>query len=119
MGRRETLAYYVLRKMGLEKLAEDIVSGKVRHTGADLPPKVEVPDPVKVEPSEIAPAKRKRRRSVVKEEPYDSDFVERPPEPKRKKRKKAKPAPKPKPKPKAPKRKASKRRKPTPKRKRT
>ena len=118
MGRRETLDYYVLRKMGLEKLAEDIVSGKVRHTGADLPPKVEVPDPVKVEPSEIAPAKRKRKRSVVKEEPYDSDFVERPPEPKRKKRKKAKPAPKPKPKPKATKRKASKRRKPTPKRKR-
>ena len=96
MDRRETLNYYMFRKMGFAKLADDIMSGKIRHTGADddLPPKVEIkregPSPrrLKVEPSAIAPAKRKRKRSVVKEEPYDSDFVERPPEPKRKKRKK-------------------------------
>ena len=120
MDRRETLEYYMMRKMGFGKLADDIVIGKIRHTGADddLPPKVEV-DPVKIEPSEIVPAKRKRKRPVVKEESYDSDFVERPPEPKRKKRKKAKPAPEPKPKPKPTPKPKSTKPKPKPKRKRS
>jgi hypothetical protein len=124
MDRKETLNYYMFRKMGFGKLADDIMSGKIRHTGADddLPPKVELPDSVKSEDSDegeqkMQPTpKRKRKRSIVKEEPSDSDFVERP-EPPKKKRKRSKP--KPKPKAKVKKRKRSKP-KPTPKkRKRT
>ena len=133
LTRRETFDYHLLSKVGYKDLADKIAAGIIRGTDdGSLPPKVEV----KVEPSAIAPAKRKRKRPVVKEEPYDSDFAERPTEPKRKKRKRSKPKPqpkpkptpkpknpkpKPKPKPKAKKRKPSKRKKkPTPKkRKRT
>ena len=106
LSMRETLDYHLLSKIGHGKLADDIVSGRIRTTDTDLPPKVELPDPVKDEEEEhkMQPTPRKRKRSVVKEESSDSDFALRP-EP-RKKRKRSKP--KPKPKPKAKKRKPSK-----------
>jgi hypothetical protein len=124
MDRKETLNYYMFRKMGFAKMADDIMSGKIRHTGADedLPPKVELPDSMKSEDSDseeeqkMQPTpKRKRKRSIVKEEPSDSDFVERP-EPPKKRRKRSKPkAPKPKAKTKKRKRKPEPKPKPKPK----
>ena len=127
MSMRDTLDYHLLSKIGYKDLADGIVSGRIRTTNADLPPKVELPDPVKREEEQkMQPTpkrKRKRRSTVVKEESSDSDFAVRPPEPARKKRKRSKPKAKPQPKPKPKvrrKRKPSKKRKPSPKkRKRT
>ena len=120
LSMRDSLDYHLLSKIGYQKLADDIISGRIRTTNADLPPKVELPDPVKSEGEDqkMQPKpKRKRKRTVVKEESSDSDFAVRPREPPRKKRKRSQgkesPKPKPKPKPKAKKRKPSK-----PKRKR-
>ena len=102
MSMRDTLDYHLLSKIGYKDLADGIVSGRIRTTNADLPPKVELPDPVKEEEEQkMQPTpKRKRKRTVVKEESSDSDFAVRPPEPARKKRKRSKPKAKPQPKPK-------------------
>ena len=49
MSMRDTLDYHLLSKIGYKDLADGIVSGRIRTTNADLPPKVELPDPVKRE----------------------------------------------------------------------
>ena len=105
MTRKERFEYHLLRAQN-PALADRIKMNlpSESDSDSDLPPKVEVKreEEQKMQPT---PKRAKRKRPVVKEEPYDPEFFLRPPAPKRRK---PKPAPKPKPEPK-------KRKKPTPK----
>ena len=94
MTRRERFDYHLLKAQN-PALANRIKMNLPSETDSDsdLPPKVEV-EPIA--PASIVPAKRKRKRQVVKEEPEDPEFLVRPPAPKRKKRQKPKPKPSPK-----------------------
>ena len=106
MSRKERFEYHLLRERNpvlADRIKMNLPSES--DSDSDLPPKVEVKREEEEQKMQPTPRRAKRKRSVVKEEPYDPEFFLRPPAPKRRKRK---PAPKPKPEPK-------KRKKPTPK----